>query len=955
MCADAGFTRHRNVVALLIAMVALLLGAGAANAAPTITSVLISPPYSNPDGVYVDGIGFGNQPPPTTNLALAGYTGYDYGNALYLCDTTANPNTFCAGQNNGGGGDLIGLLTNQCAPSNEAACWNNTRFFFDIGSSYTSYYYPNNIYRLNAGDHFTLTVEGATCSGTISTQRTYCNPPLNTSPPSVAGTPQVGQSLTCSPGAWVGSAGGLTYQWQRDGSDVPNATGSTYTVQSADSGHSLVCAVTATNPMGSTAATSPPFAIPSAGPPPPQPPPVLPPPPLPPGCATGGGGNLTSCTIQQVVFVHGIRSSCDVPGDSNLPASQQSYVPLYDALQGGDRGVYTFCYDHDIAFGSGHHPEWDHGLCFSSTSRPEGAGPSFGALKASYNDVYLTNTFPLAASQPPGVAASSSTYDGDGPLAYDATKLDSCLRKLVAHDETVYGHPVPIAVIGNSMGGAITRGWLQFAKARGSSALTAVTTVVFLEGAIQGSWIAAVGQGTDTFLQSLTPPLGFVADEGARSLASLVQLDPSRPGVRDLTPRFSWYQSIVKAGPPPRLHYFSFSTDIYLDTQIPVLWWTISGPSTDFIGDGIMELGSQSASALPAGGGSQFLPFGSAADQHQYVFYRHYPLLLDPNLLPAELLNAETGDPYGHFNFGNKIGGLTVPSCNPTLGYFTIPIEIDRIFSDPAQACDPPAANLAAASDSPMTHAGAASVEPAWRSRESNPTIVSPAGAMDANPLAQRSTAEMPVWFIDRRGHAALTMFTSGADRGRIVLSLSDGTTYIGTLSRNQVRHRRITLKARIPAAAITSGGSGSVRLVVHGSLIPAIHFADLEIRVVGRRTQFHFITPHPSARAAAVAARRVIQIITSGDALRLVRTFAPQVLVGRSPMTVAKAITEEQIQVMAVHSIGTGHLSWLRDGYPIWTQRLTGVARTPQGRRALRATLTLIDVAGAWKLLAAP
>src|SRR5207237_3307560 len=82
------------------------------------------------------------------------------------------------------------------------------------------------------------------------------SPPRNTAPPEVLGTPAVGQTLTCSPGAWSGSPSpAFTYQWLRD-QGQPNeaaielATASTYTVVTEDAGHSLACEVTATNGRG---------------------------------------------------------------------------------------------------------------------------------------------------------------------------------------------------------------------------------------------------------------------------------------------------------------------------------------------------------------------------------------------------------------------------------------------------------------------------------------------------------------------------------------------------------------------------------------------------------------------------------------------------------------------------------------------------------------------------------
>ena len=76
-------------------------------------------------------------------------------------------------------------------------------------------------------------------------------PPENTAAPEMAGTPAVGETLTCSEGTWSGSpAPTVTYQWLRDGSGIASATSGTYSVVEADQGHSLSCKVTAINEEG---------------------------------------------------------------------------------------------------------------------------------------------------------------------------------------------------------------------------------------------------------------------------------------------------------------------------------------------------------------------------------------------------------------------------------------------------------------------------------------------------------------------------------------------------------------------------------------------------------------------------------------------------------------------------------------------------------------------------------
>jgi hypothetical protein len=74
--------------------------------------------------------------------------------------------------------------------------------------------------------------------------------PVNTSAPTVTGTPVVGQTLSCSTGGWANNPAAYTYTWLRDGSPIAGQTGSTYVVQSADLGHSITCRVIASNSGG---------------------------------------------------------------------------------------------------------------------------------------------------------------------------------------------------------------------------------------------------------------------------------------------------------------------------------------------------------------------------------------------------------------------------------------------------------------------------------------------------------------------------------------------------------------------------------------------------------------------------------------------------------------------------------------------------------------------------------
>lgn len=113
--------------------------------------------------------------------------------------------------------------------------------------------------------------------------------PENFEAPHVAGSPVVGEALKCEPGAWNGKPSPrFTFQWLRDGTVITSEPVRTYTAEAADQGHSLSCAVIATNSEGHATATSnnsvvisaqtrvslkelpPPVTLPAADPPPRQ-------------------------------------------------------------------------------------------------------------------------------------------------------------------------------------------------------------------------------------------------------------------------------------------------------------------------------------------------------------------------------------------------------------------------------------------------------------------------------------------------------------------------------------------------------------------------------------------------------------------------------------------------------------------------------------------------------------
>ena len=92
-------------------------------------------------------------------------------------------------------------------------------------------------------------------------------PPTNTSPPTITGTPTEGEDLTAHNGGWSKNVQSFSYHWARCDKNggacklITGATGSIYTLKTADVGSTIRIRVTATNTSGSTTATSAPTAV----------------------------------------------------------------------------------------------------------------------------------------------------------------------------------------------------------------------------------------------------------------------------------------------------------------------------------------------------------------------------------------------------------------------------------------------------------------------------------------------------------------------------------------------------------------------------------------------------------------------------------------------------------------------------------------------------------------------
>jgi hypothetical protein len=87
-------------------------------------------------------------------------------------------------------------------------------------------------------------------------------PPTNTTPPSITGTPRVGETLTAQNGAWANGPTAFQYQWQRCNAagavcaNIGTATERTYLLRPADANRTIRVVVTALNGDGAGSARS---------------------------------------------------------------------------------------------------------------------------------------------------------------------------------------------------------------------------------------------------------------------------------------------------------------------------------------------------------------------------------------------------------------------------------------------------------------------------------------------------------------------------------------------------------------------------------------------------------------------------------------------------------------------------------------------------------------------------
>ncbi len=667
--------------------------------------------------------------------------------------------------------------------------------------------------------------------------------------------------------------------------------------------------------------------------------------------------------IQQVVFVHGIRANC-----ADVGSHGADYSELYDHLSEAGMSVFTFCYDHDLAFGDHLPSQLNPARCFSDSSHADGPVSSFIVTRGQETAGRGWNG-PLPVTQNSGGSRSPEPDDGDGALAYDAVKLDDCLSALVGWDKETFGHAVPIAVIGNSMGGAITRGWLRLASSRsapaGDQALEGVTTVDFLQGAVDGSWLAGAAEGTlqggdaGHALQILAGLASGAAEASCHGAnpGIIGCLNVERAGIEDLAAGSVWNRAISGSHvpPPPHLHYFTYSTDLEVIYHVQfVLWGGLLTIGPEAVpGDGLMELGTDSYKTLPPDGGSEFLPFGAAPDQHQYIMRQKSEVsaqgvaYLGGSASRAAWVALAAGavlkNPYSHFNFGHNIGHLMVNSCDSSLGTVSVVDEVTRVFEDPSDACG-------SLSSAEQTESASLLHGPVIERPKHQPDFCARcatiANAHTGAPAAVSASA--PVEFYDRRNRAQLALYTVGPLRGSFTLLLKNRLAYFGVLPSHLLPGHTLRLNLTVTARTATAADT-KVSIRFRGVIALATHYARIIVRVRHPAIDTELTTSTANVAAAKTSGASVIRYLSANNLAMLASSIAPDLLGGRSPQALAGEMAAQGVHITHIATAGKGSLHWPMDGNPVWLQPVRVDA---PGHAPLRTSLAFEEEAGRWWLV---
>jgi len=577
-------------------------------------------------------------------------------------------------------------------------------------------------------------------------------------------------------------------------------------------------------------------------------------------------------------------------------------------------------------------------------------------------------------------AIDPTICDSEGDLGTSALFLDDELQMLAQR----YQH---ITLMANSMGGAITRGWLALRQVVGPSKvpdLRHVDSVIFIQGAQQGSYISgdllcSPGQGIPSehpILNLLAPPL-----------ANLIgHFDQSRTGIKELSPLSTWYSHINAGDVPSGIHYYNFYTNIHIHHLDSLPNGAPVKSKIDSIGDGVMLGGSDNPNETRCGGGARFLPGsksefvdGAGRDSYQWAINRDYSL----DDVASYSINSQLGgiytatgtgisealwanqvqlilsDPASHLQLGvaNHLSTVDVSDC-VTERSIAVESEIERILVNPTDACSTQRQH-AATSKTSMLHSSPAQsgavnegATTLGKAVPAGSTIGTPVPCRPSSrkrcPKSARPASSTPIGGMT----VPPLVLNNGAQTLSLVIQLSRKSLDVGTFDLTVVRvghyegrialgapKRIIRLRGAILGEVLLFGAQAPRRVHMHidGTIDTHALVAKIQFQVQDgrRKTSYLLITARPNAATAKPTVQKADAAALSGQYSMFYRMLTDDDRAQYTPAQFVRSMTQESkrsIHLLQIMTRGSAQIINSPLGYTYDQQEVVVQARTHSG-----------------------
>jgi len=327
--------------------------------------------------------------------------------------------------------------------------------------------------------------------------------------------------------------------------------------------------------------------------------------------------------------------------------------------------------------------------------------------------------------------------------------------------------------------------------------------------------------------------------------------------------------------------------------------------------------GSDDPTDLPLLGGAKFLPGGQqTANRHEYTVNGQVNVnpadLAIPALLARDVVRL-VSSPINHFNFGNNVGTIQVPSCAAGAPATSVADEVFRLLQNPTAGC----ASASHRRRPTVITSASSTVTGAARSGSDGPTQLQA-------PFVARARSGDPVLTVQlQAGVRSTGQFTFAVAK----TGVWTGVIGVRPAGRSAIVHLRGKVNAEFTANGSNKPVSATVRM--EGTINIAHNTATISIRATspGQPKSVHYLinnNPRPKLRKAAPAARLAGAALQARDFAGLYKMAASDIT---SRFTQAQFVTlltgQHRPRVTTIAPSGAGTFT-VNAGLTFFAQKFT-------------------------------